>query len=63
MAAYTKEFLISAFLSRYLTLPEAQFESLCEMAYNFYEEAGRDKFRIYCSLDADAIRAYKQCLS
>ena len=59
MAAYTKEFLISAFLSRYVTLPEGQFESLTEMAYNFYADAGRDKFRIYCSLDAEAIRAYK----
>lgn len=59
MAAYTKEFLISAFLSRYVTLPESQFESLTEMAYSFYEFAGRDKFRIYCSLDAEALRVYK----
>lgn len=59
MAAYTRDFLISAFLSRYITLPEAQFESLCEMAYRFYDEAGRDKFRVYCSLDADAIKLYR----
>lgn len=62
MAAYTKELLISAFLSRYVTLPEAQFESLCEMAYRFYEQAGRDKFRTYCALDADAIRLYRESL-
>lgn len=59
MAAYTRDFLISAFLSRYVTLPEAQFTQLCEMAYRFYESAGRDKFRVYCSLDAEAIQLYR----
>jgi hypothetical protein len=62
MAAYSRDFLISAFLSRYVTLPEAQFTSLCEMAYHFYEQAGRDKFRVYCSLDAEAIKLYKESL-
>jgi len=60
MAAYTKEFLISAFLSRYVTLPEGDFYKLIEMAYNFFEIAGRDKFRLYCSLDADAIKEYRR---
>lgn len=60
MAAYTKEFLISAFLSRYVSLPEDAFERLTEMAYSFYAEAGRDKFRTYCALDAEAIRHYKE---
>lgn len=62
MAAYDKTFLISAFLSRYVSLPEAQFTSLCEMAHSFYETAGRDRFRVYCSLDAAAIRAYRETL-
>lgn len=62
MAGYNKDFLISAFLSRYVSLPEAQFASLCEMAHTFYEQAGRDRFRTYCSLDAAAIRAYKETL-
>ena len=62
MAGYNKEFLISAFLSRYVSLPEAQFESLCEMAHTFYDTVGRDRFRIYGSLDAAAIRAYKETL-
>jgi len=62
MAAYSRDFLISAFLSRYVTLPEAQFTKLCEMAYQFYEQAGRDKFRVYCSLDAEAIKLYKESL-
>jgi len=62
MAAYSRDFLISAFLSRYVTLPEAQFESLCEMAYQFYDRAGRDKFRVYCCLDAEAIKLYREQL-
>jgi len=62
MAAYSRDFLIAAFLSRYVTLPAAQFESLCEMAYRFYEQAGRDKFRVYCCLDATAIKLYKESL-
>lgn len=62
MAAYSRDFLIAAFLSRYVTLPEAQFASLCEMAYNFYDQAGRDKFRVYCTLDAPAIKLYKESL-
>lgn len=60
MAGYTKEFLISAFLSRYYSLDSEKFENLEKMAESFYDEAGRDKFRIYCSLDAEAIRHYKE---
>jgi hypothetical protein len=59
MAGYTKEFLVSAFLSRYISLPTDKFESLEQMADTFYDEAGRDKFRVYCSLDAEAIRTAK----
>ena len=60
MAAYTKEFLVSAFLSRYYGLPSDKFEALEAMAEKFYLEVGRDKFRTYCSLDADAIKVYKE---
>jgi hypothetical protein len=56
---YTKEFLISAFLSRYYTLPEAQFFSLEVMAEKFYNESSKDKFRAYCSLDAAALQKYR----
>jgi hypothetical protein len=31
-----------------------------EMANKFYDEVGRDKFREYASLSADAIKLYKQ---
>ena len=56
---YSKEFLVSAFLSRYYSLPTEDFESLENMAESFYDRVGRDEFRTYCSLDADAIKTYK----
>lgn len=59
MAGYTKEFLVSAFLSRFISLPTDKFESLEHMAKTFYDEIGRDKFRVYASLDAEAIRLAK----
>lgn len=57
---YTREFLICAFLSRYLTLPTEKFAKLHDMAEDFYTKSGRDKFRLYCSLDAEAIKKYKE---
>jgi len=62
MAGYNKEFLVDAFMSRFLTCSLISIEKLVEledMANRFYDEVGRDKFRVYCSLDAEAIRAYK----
>jgi hypothetical protein len=62
MAGYTKEFLIDAFMSRFLACSIITIEQLVElesMANRFYDEVGRDKFRVYCSLDADAIKTYK----
>lgn len=59
MAGYTKQFLIDAFMSRYLSLSIETLEKLELMANEFYDTVGRDKFRVYCSLDADAIRTYK----
>lgn len=58
--AYTKEFLVSAFLSRYVSLPDKDFEALEVMADEFYDKVGRDKFRIYCSLDAEALRKARE---
>lgn len=60
---YTREFLISAFLSRYVEVPTDDFMRLADMADKFFDEVGRDKFRVYCSLDADAIRVYKNKLA
>jgi hypothetical protein len=65
MAGYTKEFLIEAFMSRFLACSIITIEQLVElesMANRFYDQVGRDKFRAYGSLDADAIKLYKNTI-
>jgi len=65
MAGYNKDFLVDAFMSRFLTCSLISIEKLVEledMANRFYNEVGRDKFRVYCSLDAEAIKVYKQSI-
>jgi len=65
MAGYTKEFLIDAFMSRYIKCTLISVESLEQMekmAIDLYDRVGRDKFRAYASLDADAIKQYKATL-
>ena len=62
MAGYTREFLIAAFMSRYINcslITIEQLEHQEKLAADLYDRVGRDKFRAYASLDADAIRAYK----
>jgi hypothetical protein len=62
MAAYTKEFLVAAYMSRFIKcslITIEQLESLELQANTFYDKVGRDKFRTYASLDAEAIRLYK----
>lgn len=62
MAGYTKEFLIAAFMSRYIRcslLSIEQLEQLEQLASDCYDKFGRDKFRDYASLSADAIKQYK----
>lgn len=57
---YSKEFLVEAFMSRFIKVLD--IDKLCdleEMANRFYDEVGKDKFRVYASLDADAIKQYK----
>lgn len=65
MAGYTKEFLIDAYMSRFLACKAIaidDLETLEQNAIAFYDQVGRDKFRVYASLDAEAIRLYKnQC--
>ena len=65
MAGYTKEFLIDAFMSRYMACQLISVESLEhleKLATDLYDRVGRDKFRTYASLDADAIKQYKATL-
>ena len=65
MAGYTKEFLINAFMSRYIACTLISVESLEhleKLAIDLYDRVGRDKFRTYASLDAAAIKQYKETL-
>jgi hypothetical protein len=65
MAGYTREFLIAAFMSRYVACQLISVESLEhleKLATELYDRVGRDKFRTYASLDADAIKTYKATL-
>lgn len=57
-AGYTKEFIVDAFLHRF-RLYGIDVESLEKMANSFYDEVGKDKFRVYASLDAAAIKEFK----
>ena len=66
MAGYTKEFLIDVFMSRYLGcdhLSIEKLERLENMANDRYDRVGRDQFRVYACLDAEAIREYKNKLT
>ena len=56
--AYTKEFLVDAFLSRYVCLGSAVLASMRVMAENHYDSVGKEKFRTSASLDAEAIKKY-----
>jgi len=65
MAGYSREFLIDAFLSRYIKCALISIEQLVrleQMAHDLYDRVGRDSFRSYASLDADAIRVYKNSI-
>ena len=65
MAGYSRDFLISAFMSRYIKCTLISIESLVnleQMANDLYDRVGRDGFRSYASLDAEAIRVYKNSL-
>jgi hypothetical protein len=56
MAGYTKEFLVDAYLSRFLKT--ASIEDLVQLeadAIKLYDRVGKDQFRKYASLDAEAI--------
>jgi hypothetical protein len=65
MAGYSRDFLIDAFLSRYIHCQLITVEQLVhmeQMANDLFDRVGRDSFRTYASLDADAIRVYKNSI-
>lgn len=63
MAGYTKEFLIEAFCARYKETLETRTDATRFnyelMVADFYDKVGKDKFRVWASLDAEAIREFK----
>jgi hypothetical protein len=59
MKTYTRQFLIDAFLFRFERAGLSVLETK-PMAEKFYDEVGKDKFRVYCSLDAEKIREFQQ---
>ena len=65
MASYSRDFLINAFMSRYIRCSLITIEQLVkleQMANDLFDRVGRDSFRTYASLDAEAIRVYKNSL-
>jgi len=65
MSGYSRDFLIDAFMSRYIKCTLISIEQLVnleQMANDLYDRVGRDSFRTYASLDAEAIRVYKNSL-
>ncbi len=65
MAGYTREFLIDAFMSRFTPYKNITIETLVNLetlANKLYDEKGRDGFRTYASLDAAAIKLYKETI-
>ena len=65
MASYSRDFLINAFMSRYIRCSLITIEQLVkleQMANDLFDRVGRDSFRTYASLDAEAIRIYKNSL-
>lgn len=60
--AYTKEFLIDAFASRYVRLGENAVNQQRALAEQLWDRVGKEQFRQYCSLNAEAIRLYKQIM-
>jgi len=56
--AYDKDFLVAAYLSRFVMDVKVQ-SVLVANAIKLYDKVGKDEFRKYASLDAEAIRQYK----
>ena len=57
--AYTKEFLIDVYMSRFEGI---ELDLRLELEYNaerYYDLVGKDEFRTASSVDAEAIKRYK----
>lgn len=60
---YTRQFLIDAFLWRYssilLTHDTKRLDEFVTMIESFYDEVGKDKFRVYASLSSEEIKKFR----
>ena len=59
MAGYSKEMLIDAYVSRYVSVGAEAVEMLRKLADAHFDNVGKDAFRVSASLDAAAIREYR----
>jgi hypothetical protein len=63
--AYTRDFLVSAFADKYAAIfatDDEFYEFKIKFGYDHFDKVGRDQFRKDCSLNADAIKKYKENL-
>lgn len=63
MAGYTQEFLVDAYLAKFIhckLISIEQIEQLEKMANDFYTKVGKEKFRKYASLDSETLKVFKQ---
>jgi hypothetical protein len=64
-AGYSRDFLVSAFADKYEVVFENREDFLdfkIRMGYDHFDKVGKDRFRTDCSLDAEAIKQYKESL-
>lgn len=57
---YSKELLVNVFVDRFIrgNCTVEQVEEMERIANRFYDEVGRDKFRVYAQVTPEAIRNY-----
>ena len=58
--AYTREFLIDVFVSKYTPLGSKAMDSMRKIANTTYDMYGKDEFRKFSSVTPEAIRKYKE---
>ncbi len=63
MAGYNKEFLLECYAHRFEPLGLEAMEDMYQLGKQFYDKVGKDKFRVYARVDAEAIRDYKNKLA
>ena len=61
--AYTKDFLVEAFAYRFLAVSREVYNSQIVLAEAFYDKVGKETFRVYASLDAEALREFKKYMA